>query len=192
MIWILLLKVLTNEKRGLLTEVAFDRSPFKLFSLWFHTNRCKLHPVTPQRTLFLSFAINNCFRTSDEKLLAVLELVLGDFFTIIKPLSGTAPNVTIVFLFVWRIFVCASAIIAMTLKVTTAVLPIRWGTFTETPNIAWISPLFEKIYDGELILTVFSNIGEVYNTVVSIKFMMWKVCRSPILCRYLQTIIECK
>ncbi len=32
---------------------------------------------------------------------------------------------------------------------------------------------FEKIYDGEPILTVISNIGEhVYNTVVSIKFIM--------------------
>ncbi len=124
MIRILLLKVLTNEKRGLLTVVAFDRSPFKLFSLWFSYKSMQAPSVTTQRTLFLSFAINNCFQTSDEKLLAVLELVLGDFFTIIKPLSGTAPNVTSVFLFVWRIFVCASAIIAMTLKVTTSVLPI--------------------------------------------------------------------
>ncbi len=28
-----ILKVLTNEKRGGLTVVSFDRSPFKLFSL---------------------------------------------------------------------------------------------------------------------------------------------------------------
>jgi hypothetical protein len=36
-----------------------------------------------------------------------------------------------------------------------------------------IIELFEKIYDGEPILTVFSNIGEdVYNTVVSIKCML--------------------
>jgi hypothetical protein len=34
--------------------------------------------------------------------------------------------------------------------------------------------------------------GRMYNTVVSIKFMIWKMCRSPTLCRYLQTIIACK
>ncbi len=32
--------------------------------------------------------------------------------------------------------------------------------------MAWFFPLFEKIYDGEMILTDFSNNGEVYNTVV--------------------------
>jgi hypothetical protein len=41
--------------------------------------------------------------------------------------------------------------------------------------------LFEKIYYGEPIFTDFSNIGRMYNTVVSIKCMMWKVCRSPTL-----------
>ncbi len=35
-------------------------------------------------------------------------------------------------------------------------------------------------------------LGRMYNTVVSMKCTMWKVCRSPTLCRYLQTIIECK
>jgi hypothetical protein len=35
-----------------------------------------------------------------------------------------------------------------------------------------ILALFEKIYDGEPILTVISNIGEDYNTVVSIKCVM--------------------
>jgi hypothetical protein len=35
-----------------------------------------------------------------------------------------------------------------------------------------IAALFEKTYDGEPILTVFSNIGEDYNTVVSNKCMM--------------------
>ncbi len=44
-----------------------------------------------------------------------------------------------------------------------------------------ILALFEKIYDGEPILTVVSNNGEDYNTVVSIKCIMWKVCRSPTL-----------
>ncbi len=35
-----------------------------------------------------------------------------------------------------------------------------------------IVALFEKIYDGEPILTVFSNIGEDYNTVVAMKGIM--------------------
>jgi hypothetical protein len=41
--------------------------------------------------------------------------------------------------------------------------------------------LLEKIYYREPIFTVFSDIGEdiLYNTVVSIKCMMYKVCRSP-------------
>jgi hypothetical protein len=55
-----------------------------------------------------------------------------------------------------------------------------------------IIALFEKIYDGEPILTVFSNIGEDYNTVVSIKCMRREVCRSPTLCRYWDTIIVLK
>ena len=33
---------------------------------------------------------------------------------------------------------------------------------------------------------------KIYNSVVSNKFMMWKWCRSPTLCRYLQTIIDFK
>jgi hypothetical protein len=36
-------------------------------------------PKTNQRTPFLSFAINNCYPTSDEKMLAAFELILGDF-----------------------------------------------------------------------------------------------------------------
>jgi hypothetical protein len=59
------LKVLTNEKRGGLKVVTFDRSPFKVFSLRFSRNSvqapsCK-RPKTTQRTLFLSFEINNWF-----------------------------------------------------------------------------------------------------------------------------------
>ena len=59
------LKVLTNEKRGGLKVVAFDRSPFKLFSLKFSTKSVQApsceRPKTTQRTLFLSFEIKNCF-----------------------------------------------------------------------------------------------------------------------------------
>jgi hypothetical protein len=35
-----------------------------------------------------------------------------------------------------------------------------------------IMALFEKIYDGEPFLTVFSNIGDDYNSVVSMKGIM--------------------
>jgi hypothetical protein len=39
------LKVLTNEKRGGLSVVSFDRSRFKLFLRIFSTNWCRPHPV---------------------------------------------------------------------------------------------------------------------------------------------------
>ncbi len=58
------LKVLTNEKRGGLTVVAFDRSPFKLFTLKFSSKSVQApsyeRPETTQRNIFLSFEINNC------------------------------------------------------------------------------------------------------------------------------------
>ncbi len=53
-------------------------------------------------------------------------------------------------------------------------------------------PLFEKIYDGKPFLTVVSNIGDDYNTVVSMTGIIWKVCRIPTQCRYLETIIDFK
>ncbi len=57
--------ILTNEKRGGLNLVSFDWPPFKLFSLRFskesvQTPSCE-RPKTAQRTLFMSFEINNCF-----------------------------------------------------------------------------------------------------------------------------------
>ncbi len=56
------LKVLTNEKRGGLKVVAFDKPPFKLFTLRFSTKSvqapsCK-RPKTTQRILFLLFESN--------------------------------------------------------------------------------------------------------------------------------------
>ena len=60
------LKVLTNENRGGLKVVAFDRSPFKLFTLRFSNKSVQApsceRPRTAPRTLFLSFANNNCFQ----------------------------------------------------------------------------------------------------------------------------------
>jgi hypothetical protein len=60
-----ILKVSTNEKRGGLKVVVFDRYPFKVFSLRFskksvQSPSCK-RPKTTQRTLFLSFEINYWF-----------------------------------------------------------------------------------------------------------------------------------
>jgi hypothetical protein len=78
-----LFKVLTTEKRGGLAVVPFDRSRFNLFSRKFSNKLVQApsceRPKNAPRTLFLSFAINNCFPTSDENFLAVFELVLGDF-----------------------------------------------------------------------------------------------------------------
>ncbi len=59
------LKVLTNEKRSGLTVILFERSRFQLFSLNLsnksvQSSSCE-RPKTAQRTLFLSFKINNCF-----------------------------------------------------------------------------------------------------------------------------------
>ncbi len=60
------LKVLTNEKRGGLGVVFFDRSPFQLLSLKFSNKSVQAlffeRPKTTQRTLFLLFANNNCFQ----------------------------------------------------------------------------------------------------------------------------------
>jgi hypothetical protein len=63
-----LLKVLTNEKRGGLTVVSFDRSRFKLISRKFshklvQAPSCERHKTAP-RTLFLLFTSNNCFPLS--------------------------------------------------------------------------------------------------------------------------------
>jgi hypothetical protein len=59
---------MTNEKRGGLKVVEFDRSPFKLFTLRFSNKSvqapsCEI-PRTAKRTVFLSFEINNFFPNS--------------------------------------------------------------------------------------------------------------------------------
>ncbi len=58
------LKVLTNEKRGGLKVIAFDRSPVKLvrFSNKSVNAPSSERPKTTQRTLFLSFEVNNCLQ----------------------------------------------------------------------------------------------------------------------------------
>jgi hypothetical protein len=50
-------------------------------------------------------------------------------------------------------------------------------------------PFFEKFYDELLILLTSQILGRMYNTDVSVKCMMGKVCHSPTLCCYLETII---
>jgi hypothetical protein len=57
--------VLTNEKRGGLSVVSFDRTGFKLYSRKFSNKLMQAPPgervKTAPRTLFLLFANYNCF-----------------------------------------------------------------------------------------------------------------------------------
>ncbi len=65
------LKVLTNEKRGGLKVVEFDRSPFILFTLRFSNKSVQAASCerlrTAPRTLFLLFEINNCFQITVQR-----------------------------------------------------------------------------------------------------------------------------
>ncbi len=54
-----LLKVLTNEKRGGLKVISFDRSPFKLISQKFSKESVQAPSCERHKTLFLLFAHNN-------------------------------------------------------------------------------------------------------------------------------------
>ena len=58
---------------------------------------------------------------------------------------------------------------------------IAIGSLATLQTLHVLLALLEKIYDGELILPSSQISVRMYNTVVSIKFMMWKVCRSPTL-----------
>ncbi len=58
----LYIKCIDNEKKGGLEVVAFDRSPFNLFSEKSVQAPSSERPKTIQRTLFLSFEINICFQ----------------------------------------------------------------------------------------------------------------------------------
>ncbi len=120
------LKVLTNEKRGGLKVVAFDRSPFKLFTLRFSSKSVQApsceRPRTAPRTLFLSFANNNCF----------------------------------------QITVLRRSYMKKSVKLACHVVNsnIAIGSLPTLQISQGIVALFDKIYDGEPILSVFSNIGE--------------------------------
>ncbi len=145
-------------------------------------------PITNQRTLFLSFAINNCYPTSDEKLLAVFELILGDFFHWKPPL---AKCLLICLADFYRRISDHCEDAEVTIQ---RCFQYSRGTFAETPNVARIICVIWKDLwrtpDSYSLLKYRG--GWLYNTVVSNKFMMWKWCRNPTLCWYLQTIIECK
>ncbi len=106
--------------------VAFDRSPFKLFSLristkYVHAPSCE-RPKTTQRTLSLSFEIKNCFP------IAVLR---RSFMKKSEKLTCQVVNSNIA--------IDSSPTLQISLEIVT---------------------LFEKIYDGEPIITVVSNIVE--------------------------------
>ncbi len=58
--------------------------------------------------------------------------------------------------------------------------------------VQYLCASFEKIYYGVRLLLSSQISGRMYNSVVSNKCMMWKVCRSPILCRYWDTIVYFK
>ncbi len=87
---------MTNEKRGGLKVVIFDRSSIKLFSMWFSNKSMQAPscegPKTTQRSLFFSFAINNCFPAVFELILKVwwqdaTLFVYFDFITFIHSLN---------------------------------------------------------------------------------------------------------
>ena len=118
--------MLTNEKRGGLKVVAFDRSSLKLFTLRFSNKSvqapsCKRSRTTP-RTLFISFANNNYFQ-----------------------ISGMLRS-------------CMKKSVKLACHVVNSTIAI--GSLPTLQKLQGIVALFEKIYDGEPILTVFSNIGE--------------------------------
>jgi hypothetical protein len=104
--------------------VAFDRSPFKLFTLRFSYKSVQApsseRPGTAPRTLFLSFANNNCFQIAVKRRSCMKKSVKLACHVVIS-------NIAIGFL---------------------PTLQISLG----------IVALFEKIYNGEPILTVFLNI----------------------------------
>ncbi len=86
----------------------------------FHTNLYKPHPV---RGLKLTSEPCFCHLQSIivtqhrvKKIVGDFWINFGGFFTIVKPPLRTASNIASVFWFVWRIFLCASPIIAVTLK----------------------------------------------------------------------------
>ncbi len=98
---------------------------------------CERHK-TAQRTLFLLFATNNCFPTSDEKLLALFEFCW--FFW--NQRGGGQQSLVMCgiasFFKDWRMFKAASPINTMTLKKLQRCYQYRWSTFAETPNVALI------------------------------------------------------
>jgi hypothetical protein len=114
------------RKRGGLKVVAFDRSPFKLFTLRFSNKSVQApsceRPRTAPRTLFLSFANNNCFQ------IAVLRRS------------------------------CIKKSVKLACQVVNSNIDI--GSLLTLQISLGIVALFENIYDGEPILTVFSNIAE--------------------------------
>ncbi len=164
---------LTNEKRGGLAVVSFDRSGFKLFLLWFSNKSmqapsCERHK-TAQWTLFLLFANNNCFPTSEEKLLALFE-----FRRFFGSWGGGQHSLV----------VCC---IASFFKKFGGFLKLhhRWlqwlqSNYSDATNIGEkpFLVIWKDLWWSRLLPSSQMS-GRMYNTVVSIKYMLWKVCHSP-------------
>jgi hypothetical protein len=117
---------------------------------------CERHK-TAQQTLFLLFADNNWFPTSDKKLLALFES--RRFFWTQGGGAALASGV-LYFKKVGRF-----------LKLHHRSLQWSKSNYSDAPNVGEVPlpklqtsrgfvALFEKIYDGEPIITVVSNIGE--------------------------------
>ncbi len=78
-------------------------------------------------------------------------------------------------------------------KVTTGMLPISVRYLCRnSKRRADLSRYFKWFIMESRFLPSSQISGRMYNTVVSINCMMWKVCRRPTLFRYLQTIIDFK
>ncbi len=122
---------------------AFDRSPFKLFTLRFLSKSMQApsceKPKTTQQTLFLSFEINNCF-----------------------PITYSVGGL-------WKILETC---------MPRGKFKHRYWYFADTPNIGRSNSVIWKDLWWGLIFTVSQITGRMYNTDVTIKCMMWKVCPS--------------
>ncbi len=156
----------------------------------FQTNRCRPHPVRGIKLFsepcfyYLQTIIDSQHRTTNcwrylnfadflgnkgegQHLLVVLKR-LADFWSCITEHCNDA-------------------------KVTTARLPISVKyLYRSSKHRADLSRYLKRFIMESRSLPTFQISRRMYNTDVSIRCMMWKVCRSPTLCRYLKTIIVCQ
>jgi hypothetical protein len=149
---------LTIEKRCGLKVVAFDRSPFKLFTLRVSNKSVQApsceRPITPAR-------MKSLMKRKEEK--------INDFLTNRRAPSCERPKTTQRNLFLlfannncFPITVYRRSFIKKSVKLACHVVNsnIAIGALPTLQISLRIVALFEKIYDDEQILTLFSNIAE--------------------------------